>query len=87
MANQPQIDRVYVSKIAPLIDQITKICKKHNICMLAAFAVPLNESGSAGVVMLNKLPNKDKQLPPSFNEAARIIEGTSDAAPDEAPKD
>ena len=71
---------VYLRHIAPIVDHLKNTCRKHNICMLAAFSVPLTEE--AGVIMLNILPDKTGRIPHEFGEAHRLLQakpGNQDA--------
>lgn len=69
---QDDISIVYLKHIAPIVEHLSKTCKKHNICMLSAFSVPLTDEG--GVIMLNVQPDKNGQIPAPFAEAYRMLE-------------
>lgn len=80
---QRPIDQVYVAEISPLVQAIKQICRTHNICMLAAFSVPMTQN--AGVIMLDMETSKDGTVPTEFLEAYQLIEGRRAPEPPIAP--
>ena len=70
---------MYQEEIEPLWAKLAAACKKHNVCAISAFSVPITQN--AGVIMLHVVPSADNTVPPPFHDAYQIIAKGSGTPP------
>lgn len=73
------VRKVFKDEIDPLWGRIEQLLKKHNICAIAAFAIPLTRN--TGTITLYATPNKNGTMPESLMAAYKIIDPTTAIAP------
>ncbi len=64
-------EQAFTKQIAPLVAEIKRIAKKHNIVALQAFYVELEKQGEVtkAALMLDLVPSADLTVPPPFRAA------------------
>lgn len=64
-------EQAYSTQIAPLVAELKRKCKMHNIIALLAFYVELEKQGDVtkAAVMLEMIPSADLTVPPPFRAA------------------
>lgn len=74
-----KVQKVLQDENDPLWGRIEQLLKEHNICAIAAFAIPLTRN--TGTVVLYATPNNDGTMPASLMAAYKVIDPTAVITP------